>query len=176
MLAGKKDRSLSLKEITRNKEISIIATGSFQQSLWNKAKPDWVETAAYSRVLHMQPSLLYWREWSIKGVGNVNELEFSRILDCLDALEMRVFQKSSVCSSHSSTKGFSYQKGFVNKMLLLVNYWENACTVAAFQGCHQFCARKKCTGERNSFRSWCPLHCKNRYKPFWFDNIINHLY
>jgi len=62
MLAGKKDRSLSLKEITRNKEISIIATGSFQQSLWNKAKPDWVETAAYSRVLNMQPSLLYWRE------------------------------------------------------------------------------------------------------------------
>lgn len=77
-----------------------------------------------------------------------------------------------MCSSHPCAKGFSHQKGFVSKMLLLVNYWENACTVAAFQGCLQFCARKKYTGERNSFRSWCPLHCKNRYKPFWFYNVI----
>lgn len=29
-------------------------------------------------------------------MGNVNELEFSRILDCLDALEMRV-SKSPLC-------------------------------------------------------------------------------
>lgn len=38
--------------------MSLIVTGSFQQCLWDKAKPDRVETATHSRVLHMLLSAL----------------------------------------------------------------------------------------------------------------------
>lgn len=72
--------------------MSLIVTRSFQQCLWAKAKPDKVETATHSRVLHVLLSALL-EGGGIKGVGNSNE---PRTLDFLDALELG-FSRSPLC-------------------------------------------------------------------------------